>query len=85
MKTFNYVIKDAEGIHARPAGILVKAAMEFQSSINIEKGDKKGNLKRVFSVMGLGVKCGDEIVITFDGDDEEKAFEIISELITLNL
>ncbi len=85
MKTFTYTIKDAEGIHARPAGILVKKAAEFNSSITITKGEKEGNLKKIFSVMGLAAKCGEEITVTFTGEDEEQAFEVMSELIKTNL
>ena len=40
MKEFKYVVTDAEGIHARPAGLLVKKAGEFTSSVTIAKGDK---------------------------------------------
>ena len=53
MKTFKYVIQDEQGIHARPAGILVRAATEFESDIHICKDGKQGDLKRIFGVMGL--------------------------------
>ena len=60
MKEFKYVVTDAEGIHARPAGLLVKKAGEFTSSVTIAKGDKSADAKRIFGVMGLGVKTGEE-------------------------
>ena len=53
MKEFKYVIQDEQGIHARPAGILVKAAGTFKSDIYIHKDKKQGDLKRIFCVMGL--------------------------------
>ena len=56
MKEFSFVIQDPAGIHARPAGVLVKQAMTFQSTVRILKGDKTGDLKRIFSVMALGAK-----------------------------
>ena len=56
MKEFKYVIQDEQGIHARPAGILVKAAGTFKSDIYIHKDKKQGDLKRIFSVMGLCIK-----------------------------
>ena len=40
MKEFQYVITDPEGIHARPAGLLVKKANEFESKVTIKKGEK---------------------------------------------
>ena len=73
MKEFKYVITDPEGIHARPAGILVKQAAGYQSSVKIAKGEKSADAKRIFGVMGLGVKTGEEVRITVDGADEDTA------------
>ncbi len=70
MKEFKYVIKDAEGIHARPAGELVKAAKEFTCSITITKDGKSGDCKKIFGLMGLGVKQGDTVTVTIEGGDE---------------
>lgn len=75
MKEFKYVIQDEQGIHARPAGVLVKAANEFQSSIHVDKRGQKGNLKRIFGIMALCVKKGDEIRVTADGPDEDAAIK----------
>lgn len=73
MKEFKYVITDPEGIHARPAGILVKQAAGYQSTVKIAKGEKSADAKRIFGVMGLGVKTGEEITITVEGADEDTA------------
>ena len=73
MKEFKYVITDPEGIHARPAGILVKQAAGYQSIVKIAKGEKSADAKRIFGVMGLGVKTGEEITITVEGADEDTA------------
>ena len=54
MVNFKYIITDPEGIHARPAGELVKAAKEFNSKITIEKDGKSGDCKKIFSIMALG-------------------------------
>ena len=75
MKEFTYVITDPEGIHARPAGLLVKAAAGFKSDIKIEKDGKAANAKTIFGVMGLGVKKDMEIKVTADGEDEAEAVE----------
>lgn len=90
MKEFKYVITDPEGIHARPAGELVKAAKEFQSVITLTKdgktGDcKTGDCKRIFGIMGLAVKAGNEITLTFDGEDEEAAYAAVTEFVKANL
>ena len=80
MKEFNYLIQDEQGIHARPAGILVKAANEFQSDIQVDKDGKKGDLKRIFGVMGLGIKKGDNVQVIIEGPDEEAAAQKIETL-----
>lgn len=53
MKEFKYVITDNEGIHARPAGELVKLAKSFEASVMIEKEGKKADCKKIFGLMGL--------------------------------
>lgn len=85
MKEFKYVIQDEQGIHARPAGILVKAAGTFKSDIYIHKDKKQGDLKRIFGVMGLCIKKGDEIRVTVEGEDEADAAEKIEMLFKENL
>lgn len=85
MKTFAYTIKDENGIHARPAGMLVKIAQKYSSDIQIHCGGKSADIKRIFSVMGLGVKKGSSITITISGDDEAPAAQALEEFIRANL
>lgn len=85
MKEFKYVITDELGIHARPAGLLVKEAAKFQSDIKITKGEKEADAKRIFGIMGLAAKKGDEIVLTADGTDEADAITAIEEFLKANL
>lgn len=73
MKEFTYKICDELGIHARPAGVLVKTASEFSSSINIYKDEKCADAKRIFAVMGLSAKKGDTVRVTIEGADEDAA------------
>lgn len=74
MKTLSYTIKDEQGIHARPAGELVKAAKAFTSSIKIVKDGKEGDCKKIFTVMALAVKKDNEVTIRIEGEDEDAAF-----------
>jgi phosphocarrier protein len=86
MKSFDYVIKDEVGIHARPGGILVQAAKGFASDIKIlKKPDREADLKRLFSVMKLGVKCGDTVTITAAGADEDAAAAALEAVMKANL
>lgn len=85
MKEFKYVITDPEGIHARPAGELIKTAKSFGCTIKISKDGKEADCKKIFAVMGLGVKKGMEVTFTFDGEDEDAACEAVSAFMKANL
>ncbi len=85
MKEFKYMIQDPEGIHARPAGLLVKLATTFASVITIQKEDKTADAKRIFAIMGLGAKQGQEITVTAQGADEDKAIAEIELFLKENL
>lgn len=73
MKNFQYKVKDELGLHARPAGLLVKFATGFKSSITIAKEGKTADAKRLFGVMGLAVKQHDTLTFTVEGEDEAVA------------
>ena len=85
MKELKYVLTDKEGIHARPAGLLVKKANEYESKIVIGKGEKSADAKRIFGVMGLGAKCGEEIFMTAEGGDEDQAITALEAFLKENL
>ncbi|MBO5364225.1 MAG: HPr family phosphocarrier protein [Clostridia bacterium] len=85
MREFTYTIQDADGIHARPAGLLVKEAGKYQSSITLCCGEKTGDAKRIFSVMALGVKCGQTLRVTAEGADEETAAVSLEQFFKENL
>ena len=85
MKEFKYVITDEEGIHARPAGELVKAAKACACSVKLEKDGKAVDCKRIFGVMGLAAKKGQEVTMIFEGEDEETACETIRKFMQENL
>lgn len=66
-------VNNPSGLHLRPAGILCKEAMKYKSLITFQYGGGTANAKSVLSVLGACVKCGDEIIIFCDGDDEKEA------------
>lgn len=66
-------IKNATGLHLRPAGILCKEAMQFKAHIVFHYGDNTANAKSVLSVLGACIKSGDEIELVCDGEDETEA------------
>lgn len=85
MKTFEYIVADELGIHARPAGVLVKEVKRYQSRITIQKGEKEVDASKLMALMGLGVKCGDKIIVKAEGADEEKAAQEMEAFIKGNL
>ncbi len=85
-KQFKYVIQDALGIHARPAGQLVKVAKELDSTITIEKeGGKSTTATKLMALMGLGIKGGDTIIVTVEGGDVDANLQTIKQFLTANL
>ncbi|SEK39612.1 HPr family phosphocarrier protein [Ruminococcus albus] len=86
MKEFTYIIEDEIGIHARPAGNLVKLIKTFSSTVTLEKeGKPPVSGTALMKIMGLGVKCGDTVKFTIEGEDEEEAFQQIAEFMDANL
>jgi phosphocarrier protein len=85
MKKFSYTITDEVGIHARPAGLLVKEAKKFNSKIIISANGKTAEATKLISVMGLGAKKGTEIQVEVDGEDEKTATEAIKNFLEENL
>lgn len=82
MKQFDYTVKDELGIHARPAGLLVKEANRYISNISIARDSQTASAKKIFSVMGLGVKCGETVTIIAEGEDEATAIQALQALVT---
>ena len=84
MKEFKYVIQDPVGIHARPAGILVKEAKNFKSTITFIKGEKSAKATALMKLMGMGIKQGDEVTVRIEGEDEEVCAEAIEKFVKEN-
>lgn len=86
MKKINYTVTAEAGIHARPAGLLVKQAASFKSDIKIlnEENGKEADLKRLMAVMALGVKQGNSIVVTVEGEDEDEAYTVLESFLKEN-
>ena len=61
MNSFEYTVKDENGIHARPAGLIVKEAQKYDFDITIELGEKQASTKKLLALMGMGIKKGDTI------------------------
>ena len=86
MKKFAYTIQDANGVHARPAGLLVKAAKALDSTITLENAaGKSAAATKLMAVMGLGIKQGDTVTVMVEGGDEEASVATMEKFFGENL
>jgi len=85
MISFNYVITDENGIHARPAGLLVKEAKEILSKVIISCNGKSVEATKLIAIMSLGVKKGTKVTVAAEGDDEEAAIKRLEGFFKANL
>ena len=85
MKEFTHVIADPLGLHARPAGMLVKACAGYASAVTIPAPTGKADAKRLMAVMRLAAKQGMELTVSVDGADEEKAAAELQAFLQANL
>jgi phosphocarrier protein len=79
MKEFQYTLKDPNGLHARPAGLLVKKAQALSDKITLISGQKEADLKKLLAVMGLGVRGGDTVTVRVEGQTEETSARLLRE------
>ncbi len=84
MKTFTYTITDEVGIHARPAGLLVKMAKALGSDSTMEFNGKSAQMSKLFAIMGLGVKCGDTVKVMVEGPSEDADAEALEKFFSEN-
>jgi len=75
MISFNYTITDPMGLHARPAGLLVKEVKKYRSLITVVFGERSAEAGRMMAVMRLGTKAGDTVTVHAEGEDEAEASE----------
>lgn len=73
MKKFDYVITDEVGIHARPAGNLVKLCKELGVKVTIESNGKSAEATKLMAIMALGIKKGMTVTIIVEGEAEKSA------------
>lgn len=81
MEKIIYTIKDELGLHARPAGLLTKMVLAYKAEATILSAAKKADAQRIMAVLGLGIKKGDTITITFEGEDEKVAAQKVRQFL----
>ena len=73
MQSFMYTVKIPVGMHARHAGMFVKACSQFESNVTVTCGDKSADGRRILALMGLGIKQEALIRVDVEGPDEDIA------------
>ena len=85
MKTFDYVITDPVGIHARPAGLLVREIKQYAgNTVTVTKGDKSVNALKLMALMGMGIKQGDTVTVGIEGANEDEVAAAIEAFFKAN-
>ena len=85
MRQFQYTITAPVGIHARPAGLLVKAAKALDSTVTVEKDGKSAAATKLMALMGLGIKGGDTVTVSVEGGDEQASLTAMGQFFRDNL
>ena len=85
MQKFEFTVTDAHGMHARPAGLLVKEAQKLSSEVTVACRDKTADAKKLFSLMSLGAKCGDVLKVSVSGINEKSDAAAIYRFLQGNL
>lgn len=85
MKTIEIIVKDPIGLHARPAGLLVKEARKYASTVTVHKGERAVEASRLMALMGLCIKTGEAVTVTVEGADEELAARELTAFFAENL
>lgn len=75
-------VKNVQGIHMRPAGMLVAEMKKFPGcTVMLNTADKKAKATAVMQIMAAGIKCGTQVKITADGENEQAALDKAVELL----
>ena len=85
MQQFTYTITNPVGIHARPAGLLVKIAQALDSEVTIQVGGKSASARKLLQLMTMGIGQGDTVTVRIQGGDEENSRRVMEQFFRENL
>ena len=83
MQKTTYTVRDPYGLHARPAGLIVKEAQRYSAEVTLtnERNGKSASAKGLFALMGLEITQGDRIPLVASGTDEQEALRAVGKII----
>lgn len=85
MQEFEYTVTDADGIHARPAGLLVRVVKPLSSQVFLSCGEKTADARKLLAVMSLGVRCGDTLTVRVSGENEKQDAQAVKSFLSEHL
>ena len=68
------IVKNSQGLHARPAALFVQIASRYNSSVTVEKDGEKINGKSIMGILTLGIQPGATVTLEVEGDDASEVF-----------
>lgn len=75
-------VRNAQGLHARPAALFVQIASRYNSNVTIRRDDETVNGKSIMGILTLGVQPGAKILLEIDGDDAHELCRELEELLS---
>jgi len=85
MTTNDYIILASQGIHARPATVLIRLVKNFKSAVSLKRGDKIVRLNSMLNILSLAIKGGESITVIVEGEDEVEAAQAVGLFFTEQL
>ncbi len=75
------IVKNKQGLHARPAALFVQVANKFDSRVSVFRDNEEVNGKSIMGILMLGAEKGSEIIIETDGQDAQAALAELEKLV----
>jgi phosphocarrier protein HPr len=85
MITNDYIILAPQGMHARPATVLIRLVKNFESAVSLKRGDKAVRLNSMLNILSLTIKGGETVTVIVEGEDEAEAAQAIGLFFTEQL
>ena len=76
------VIKNSQGLHARPAAMFVQIASKYNANVALQKGEERVNGKSIMGILTLGIEQNSKVVLEADGDDADEVVAELTQLLT---
>lgn len=80
--TKKMLVRNKQGLHARPAALFVQIANKFDCNVTVKKGKEEVNGKSIMGIMMLAAARGSEIMVIAEGEDAHKAIEELENLVS---